>query len=161
MTNLNRPHFDDIREGKGFESRRARLGTQAGAELLGMSLWEVPPGIAAYPYHWHIIEEELVIVLEGRPSLRGPDGWRELEPGEVVSLPVGEEGAHQLWNRTDETVRFLSFSSATNGPEICFYPDSGKVGVFAEGLYELYRRDDAVGYWEGEEPPTDAGSSSA
>jgi uncharacterized cupin superfamily protein len=28
--------------------------------------------------------EELVVVLDGRPSLRTPDGWRELHEGEVV-----------------------------------------------------------------------------
>jgi uncharacterized cupin superfamily protein len=162
MPNLNDPQFDDIREGEGFEALRARLGRQAGAERLGMSLWEVPPGTAAYPYHWHMVEEEMVIVLEGRPSLRGPEGgWRELEPGEVVSFPTGEEGAHQLWNRGDSTVRFLSFSSTTNDPEICFYPDSGKVGIWAQELHELHLRENAVDYWDGEEPPATAGSSSA
>ena len=162
MTNINRPNFDDIREGKGFESLRARIGAQAGAERLGMSLWEVPPGIAAYPYHWHAVEEEMVVVLEGSPSLRGPEGgWRELEPGEVVAFRTGEQGAHQIWNRTDSTVRFLSFSSTTHEPEVCFYPDSGKVGIWAHDIRELYRRADAVDYWDGEEPPTGAGSSSA
>jgi hypothetical protein len=43
-------------------------------------------------------------------------------------------------------------------PEICVYPDSGKIGVYgrqagAGGLRELYRRSDAVDYYEGEEAP--------
>jgi uncharacterized cupin superfamily protein len=161
MANVNEPHFDERRAGRGFEARRARLGRQAGAERLGLSLWELSQGVAAYPYHWHVVEEELVIVLTGRPNLRTPDGWRRLQEGEVVAFPVGAHGAHQLFNDTDETVRFLSFSSWTNGPEICFYPDSGKVGVFAEDVYELYKQDSAVDYWLDEEPPTPAGSSSA
>jgi hypothetical protein len=36
-------------------------------------------------------------------SLRTPDGWRDLVPGETVAFPVGERGAHQLVNQTDET----------------------------------------------------------
>ena len=161
MTNLNDPDFRELREGRGFESKRARLGRQAGSERLGVSLWELPPGIAAYPYHWHVVEEEMVVVLAGRPMLRTPESTRRLEAGDVVAFLVGERGGHQLWNDSDdETVRFLSFSSWTNGPEICFYPDSGKVGVFAEGIYELYKRESAVDYWDGEAPPTPAGSSS-
>jgi uncharacterized cupin superfamily protein len=161
MANLNEPHFT-AREGKGFESLRARLGDEAGSQRLGLSLWELPPGIAAYPYHWHAVEEEMVVVLAGTPQLRTPDGWRRLEEGEVVAFRVGEQGAHQLHNDSGATVRFLSFSSWTNGPEICFYPDSDKVGVFTpDGVYELYERGSAVDYWLGEEPPTAAGSSSA
>ena len=39
-------------------------------------------------------------MLRGRPHLRTPDGWRQLDEGEVVAFPVGERGAHQLANRT-------------------------------------------------------------
>jgi hypothetical protein len=86
-----------------------------------LSLWELPPGEAAYPYHYHLAEEELVLVLEGQPSLRTPDGWRVLQEGEVVPFLRGEQGGHQLVNRTEDTVRFLAFS--TNGePDIVLYP---------------------------------------
>jgi uncharacterized cupin superfamily protein len=158
MPNIFEPEFDEPREQPGFACRRARIGRQAGAEHLGASVWEVPPGEAAYPYHFHLAEEELLFVLSGHPSLRTPDGWRELRPGEAVAFLVGERGAHQIANRTDEAVRMLVVSP--NGvPEICIYPDSDKVGVYGdrvghgEGLRELHRRSDAVDYYEGEEPP--------
>jgi uncharacterized cupin superfamily protein len=158
MVNIEEPHYDELREGEGFTCRRARISRQAGAERLGLSLWELPPGQAAYPYHAHLTEEELLIVLEGRPGLRTPDGWRDVEPGEVVSFLRGERGAHQLVNRTGETVRFLSFS--TNGePDILLYPDSGKVGAAERrpdggGLRLFFRREDAVDYLEGEPSPS-------
>jgi uncharacterized cupin superfamily protein len=153
---IREPDFDEPRDHPGFRALRARLGRQAGSEKLGLSLWELPPGEAAYPYHWHHREEELVVVLAGRPSLRTPEGWRELEEGEVVSFPVGEGGAHQIANRSEEPARFLSIS--TQDPDIVLYPDSGKVGVFARrpqggGLRALFRMDDAVDYYEGETPP--------
>jgi uncharacterized cupin superfamily protein len=162
MPNVNDPHFDEPRTGRGFEARRARLGRQAGSDKLGLSLWELDPGITAYPYHWHVVEEELIVVLDGRPNLRTPEGWRRLEPGEVVAFLVGEQGTHQLVNDTDELVRFLSISNWASGPEICFYVDSDKVGVYQgiEGR-ELFKRDTKVDYWLDEEPPTPAGSSSA
>ncbi len=38
-------------------------------------------------------------MLEGEPSLRTAAGWRVLAPGEVVSFPRGEQGAHQIAQR--------------------------------------------------------------
>jgi uncharacterized cupin superfamily protein len=154
--NINAPNFDEPREHDGFRSRRARLGYQTASQRLGGSLWEIPPGQAAYPYHYHLMEEEMVVVLSGRPSLRTPVGWCELTDGEVCSFPRGEAGAHQLVNRTDELVRFLSFS--THGdPDIVIYPDSQKLGVGERlprggGLRSFFKLTDAVDYWEGEQP---------
>ncbi len=96
-------------------------------------------------------------MLSGQPSLRTPAGWRELDEGDVVAFPRGEAGAHQIVNRTAETVRFLALS--TNGdPDIVLYPDSGKVGA-AERLPEgggfrtFFRLGDEVDYYDGEQPP--------
>jgi uncharacterized cupin superfamily protein len=157
MVTINDPLFDEPREQEGFVARRARLGHQLGTRRLGASLWEIPPGQAAYPYHLHLAEEELLVVLAGRPSLRTPAGWRQLEEGEVISFPVGEEGAHQLVNRTAEPVRFLALS--TNGePDVVLYPDSAKLGAAerrpdGSGLRTCFRLADQVDYWEGEQPP--------
>ena len=156
--NIDDPDFDEPREHPGFLARRARISRQAGSERLGLSLWEVPPGEAAYPYHHHLGEEELVLVLDGTPSLRTPEGWRELAQGEVVAFLRGEDGGHQLVNRTAQTVRFLAFS--TNGdPDLVVYPDSGKLGACERladggGLREMFRLEDAVDYYEGERPPS-------
>jgi uncharacterized cupin superfamily protein len=151
--NIYAAKFDELREHEGFRSRRARLGRQAGSERVGLSLWELRPGEAAYPYHYHFAQEEIVIALSGRPSLRTPDGWRELDEGAVVSFPVGEAGAHQLVNRTGTPIRILALSNQQ--PDVVVRPDSGTLTV-AEcrpaggGLLEHFRRADAVGYTEGE-----------
>jgi uncharacterized cupin superfamily protein len=157
VPNLNDLHFDDDRKGDGFECRRARLGLQTGVTRVGASLWELPPGKSAYPYHFHLTEDEIVILLEGALSLRTPEGWRELEQGEVVGFPVGEAGAHQVVNRTDSTVRFLAVSNS-GMPEVVVQPDANKIGAFerppgGDGLREWYRRDDAVPYFEDVPPP--------
>ncbi len=159
MPNLDDPQFDEQRDRDGFRARRARIGHQLGTERLGISQWELPPGQAAYPYHLHLAEEELLIVLSGTPALRTPDGWRNLAEGEVVSFPRGEAGAHQIVNRTDATVRFVAIS--THGdPDIVIYPDSNKLGAAERlprggGLRTFFRLDDVVDYYDGEQPPTD------
>jgi uncharacterized cupin superfamily protein len=158
VPNLNDPVFDEPREHAGFRCSRARLSRQAGCERLGLSLWELPPGEAAYPYHFHLAEEELLLVLKGRPSMRTTDGWRDLQEGEVVAFLRGERGAHQLVNRTKGSVRFLALSTSGE-PDIVIRPDSGTLGAYERlpdggGLREVFRRDDAVDYFEGEKPPS-------
>jgi uncharacterized cupin superfamily protein len=154
--NIHRPVFDEPREYEGFSCLRARLGRQLGSQKIGLSLFELPPGQAAYPYHWHVAEEELIIVVAGRPHLRTPDGWRELESGDAVAFCVGEDGAHQLVNRTQEPVRFLAFSNQQ--PDIIVRPDSNTLGVAERrpeggGLAYHFRIADSIGYIEGEHAP--------
>lgn len=98
-------------------------------------------------------------MLSGRPHLRRPEGWRQLAEGELVSFPVGEKGAHQVQNRTNNDVRVLMLSTMV-APEVNLYPDTGRLmaatrapGATGEGFQETYRRDAATDYWEGEEPP--------
>ena len=49
MVNIEHPQYDEPRDGEGFSCSRARISRQAGAERLGVSLWKLPPGQAAYP----------------------------------------------------------------------------------------------------------------
>ena len=157
MPNIYDPDFDQLRDQPGFVARRAYVGRQSGAKHLGLSYWEVDPGQAAYPYHAHLTEEEIVVLLEGRPSLRTTDGWRDMEPGEVVCFHRGEDGAHQIVNRTDEVVKFLAFSP-TGIPDIVLQPDAGKIGAFERkpeggGLSAWFRSEDDRDYYDGVEAP--------
>ncbi len=154
MANIYDPEFDEPRESDGFRARRARIGHQLQTEGVGISLWEIPSGEKAYPYHFHLAEEEVLVVLDGEPTLRTEGGMRQLRRGEVVRFPRGEEGAHQLANEGAETVRLLAIS--THGtPDIVLYPDSGKLCASerlpaSDGRKHYFRFEDEVGYWEGE-----------
>jgi uncharacterized cupin superfamily protein len=161
VPNLFEPEFDADQQRPGFTYRRAKLGAQAGGQKLGASLYELPPGQSTFPYHAHTANEEMLLVLSGSPHLRTPDGWRELEPGEVVAFPAGEQGAHQLHNRSRENVRLLVVSTMI-APEVNLYPDSGKLmaatrapGAVGQGFQESYRREQATDYWQDERPPGD------
>ena len=159
MSNIYEPQLEPAEARAGFDHRRAQVGKQAGSDRLGAGLYEIAPGNATFPYHYHLGNEELLIVIQGRPHLRTPDGWRQLEEGEVVAFPVGERGAHQVANRTDQPVRVLMVSEMRS-PEITLYPDSGKVGAREhapgsgrEGLRSSFHTSDGVDYWDGERPP--------
>ncbi len=141
---------------EGWRSNYRRL-VPPGNEL-GMTLYELQPGQTQCPYHFHHGEDELILVLRGRPTLRTPDAERELEPGDFAHFPRGPAGAHGVFNRTDEPARYV-VGSTNVSPEICEYPDSGKVAAFSFGassrgerLRTIHRFDDGVDYFDGEEP---------
>jgi uncharacterized cupin superfamily protein len=158
VANLYRPDWDAEQDRPPFRWKRARLGRQAGAEQLGASLFEIPPGGATFPLHAHHANEELLVVLSGRPTLRTSDAERELEEGEVVAFPAGRRGAHRLDNRSEELVRVMIVSTMV-APEVVEYPDSGKVrassyapgGVPTEDAIEFIgRREESIDYFAGE-----------
>ena len=113
-----------------FRGRTARIGAPAGNERLGATVYEIEPGQNGSPFHLHHANEEMIIVLSGRPTLRTLEGSRTLEPGEVVACPVGKAGAHQLQNPTDTPVRALVVSTMSY-PEVVEMPDSEKVLVIS------------------------------
>lgn len=153
--------WDAEQERPGYAWKRMRLGRRLGGELLGASVYELPPGQATFPYHSHSANEELLLVLAGAPTLRTPSGEEELQPGDAVQFRRGRGGAHQVVNRSDRPARVLVVSTMI-APEIGEYHDSGKVGLFAgsapgapqEGdALSGYFRLEEVGYFDGEPGP--------
>lgn len=109
----------------------ARVAEAAGAEHLGASVYHLNPGDEMV-FHYHVQREELLVVLEGRLSLRTAAGWEELREGEVVAFPRGERGAHGYRNNGNRPARVLMVSEM-NAPNVSVYPDSNQVGVFDAG----------------------------
>jgi uncharacterized cupin superfamily protein len=133
----------------GYACSARRVGPAIGAERLGMSVYELPAGQAICPYHFEWTDEEWLIVLSGAPTLRAPAGERELAPGDVVCFPEGPDGAHFVRNGGEEPVR-VAILSTKSPVGIAEYPDSDKVGVWANGTHYMLRRSDHLDYWDGE-----------
>lgn len=95
----------------------------------GCSVYELGPGETT-TYHWHVGEEEWLLVVAGTPTLRTPEGERGLRAWDIVHFPRGEAGAHQLRNDGDQPARAAFFSSVSD-PEVVAYPDEGRIGVVA------------------------------
>ena len=149
--NLHGDEWNEEVEHEGFSFKDAHVGARIGSELIGGSMYEVTPGRKLWPYHTNHGNEEWAIVIRGRPTLRTPEGERELVEGDVACFPRGKAGAHQVINRSDEPVRVLMLSTLLK-PEIIEYLDSGKVSATSPADGRLFRA--RVGpeleYWDGE-----------
>ena len=117
-------------EAPGHPGRAARVGSKLGAERLGMSVYEIPPGEAIGPYHFEWTDEEWLIVLDGQPTVRTAEGERVLGPGEMTCFLAGPAGAHQVRNATDTAVR-VAIVATVNEFGIVEYPEIEKVGIWA------------------------------
>ena len=152
--NLNALEFEtDAEDPDGYKAGMARFGASIDAVMLGGSVYELPPGQSICPYHYEYGNEEWAIVLQGRPTLRHPDGEEQVEPMDVICFPNGPAGAHKFTNTTDETVRVLLLSTK-NDPAMAIYPDSDKIGAWPgpefRGDHVLVRRGTNVEYYDGE-----------
>lgn len=148
--------------GERYASRRKQLGAAAGGQRLGCSLYEVEPGKAAWPLHYHLANEEAIYILEGSALLEHGAQRVSLEAGAYVALRVATQEqthAHRLTNVGQGVLRYLCVSTMRE-PDVTIYPETGKVGIFAGAApggpkeartYEAYL-DDRIrrGYWDGE-----------
>jgi len=150
VVNLDELDLEHMVKGPRFESRCARIGPLVGAKQLGYSYDVVPPGKCSCPFHSHRGEEEMFFIVSGSGTLRFGDKTRKIRAGDVICCPTGgPETAHQIVNDSDGELRYLSISTMAD-PEICEYPDSGKVGAYAQGWRYMTRAGADVDYWEGE-----------
>jgi uncharacterized cupin superfamily protein len=131
--------------------RRTDVGRALGSTETAMYVYDLSPGQAQCPYHYEY-NEEWLLVVDGTIVLRGPDGERTLERGDLVCFPAGPAGAHKLMNRSETPARTLMFSSA-RVPAVSVYPDSDKIGVWPgdEENDLVFRRETAVPWAYGEE----------
>jgi len=150
--NLYGDEWDRTQERPGWRSKGTFVGERLGAELIGGALYELEPGQRLWPYHTHHANEEWLLVVRGRPTLRTPEGERELTDGDVTAFPRGDDGLHQVINRTQTPVRLLMLSTLI-APDLVHYADSGKFGArSARGeRVMLGRPGPDLDYWDGED----------
>ncbi len=141
--------------GSKFVYESARLGPKIGLKDLGCSIYVVPPGKTAFPYHAHSLIEELCIVLEGTGTLRHEGGEGPIRAGDVIASPCGT--AHQIINSSTTNLKYLVVSGNTTA-DVVLYPDSGKIGAvsgaFGKGVWHFTKLSSATDYYDGEEEPS-------
>jgi uncharacterized cupin superfamily protein len=141
--NLHAPAFDHSSQRDGYRSRRAHVAQAIGANQIGARLYALEDGQRSHPFHFHHGIEEWLVVVDGSPRVRTPEGEQVLKRGDVLCFPVGSGGAHQVTG--PGTVLMVS---DRRSPDVIEYPDSGKLQVDPPGT--VFRGADSVDLWDGE-----------
>lgn len=158
VANIDEVESNERLSGNRFGGSHKRLGKATGSAGIGCSLFEVPPGRALCPFHYHTANEESIFVLEGEGTMRIGDDEVAIRAGDYITFPVGPDHAHQLNNTGETPIRYLCFSTLLP-TEVVGYPDSDKiaaVGYPPDGsetpwVAKWFPADAAVDYFHGED----------
>ncbi|MDP3739643.1 MAG: cupin domain-containing protein [Hyphomonadaceae bacterium] len=138
-------------QGEKYGSRFRHLTRAAVGDKpyhVGVAIEELPPGKQSCPFHFHMLEEEHILVLEGECTLRLGEERLRFKAGDYAVFPAGAKVGHCLVNEGDKTCRYVVIGE-DNPNESCVYPDSNKVSN--RWLGERYDRAAQKDYWDGEE----------
>ncbi len=141
---------EEKRARDGHRFLRAMIGQAVGAKLTGLSLYELPAGQSAWPYHYELNREEWVIVVDGEVVVRTPAGDRTMRAGDVACFPVGEAGAHQVRNDSDRPARFAMPSSWAGNGYVAIRPDSHTALIVGGDFRRIVPLDEGLGFWDRE-----------
>jgi uncharacterized cupin superfamily protein len=116
------------------------LGDLFGLRNFGVNLTRLPPGGRSALFHRHSKQDELVYVLEGRPTLVTDDGETELSPGMCAGFRAGGT-AHHLVNDTATDVVYLEVGDRTPSDEATYPRDDLQAVTGADGAWRFLRKD--------------------
>ena len=120
--------------------RTLQLGRAGGLTQFGVNITILPPGGRSSLRHWHLNEDEFVMVLEGALVLVTDDGEHPMGPGDCAAFPAGRPVGHTMVNRSDAEARFLVVGSRAPR-EVCTYTDVDLRVEMAGGAARFTRRD--------------------
>jgi uncharacterized cupin superfamily protein len=142
--------WTDWGEGERFALRyRVLSNTREKGRKIGVSYEELPPGKQTAPFHYHLVEEEHIIALEGEATLRLGNERYRIKAGDYVGFPAGQRAGHCLINEGEKPFRYIMIGDRAPH-EIVFYPDSKKVMLRSPGKTVFMREGEPLDYWDGE-----------
>jgi uncharacterized cupin superfamily protein len=129
------------------------LGTWGGGHPFDLQIRRIPPGASVCPFHLHLAQWEMFVVLAGSGRVRTSETRTEVREGDVFFHPPG--AAHQITNDGPLDLEVLII--ADNPPlDGCFYPDSNKWALRPPG--KIFRITEAD-YFDGEDTADATGDS--
>ena len=134
-----------------FEYDKYEVSPRNGGNHCTVNFYDIAPGKSNYPFHYHSDSEEIFYIISGHGIVETGDGEIPISAGSVIICTAGEGGAHRIANKSDSEL--LSYIDIDTIPktDMCFYPKSGKIGVFtSDGFAKFYKTDSDVAYYEGE-----------
>lgn len=99
-----------------------RLGDAGGLTQFGANLVMLQPGAMSSLRHWHLNEDEFVMVTEGQCILVQDTCRTLMQAGDCAAFPAGSQDGHQFINQTDKMAKFLVVGTKHKA-EVATYSD--------------------------------------
>lgn len=117
------------------------LGDLFGLTHFGVNLTRLAPGAASALRHAHSLQDELVYVLEGEPTLVTESGECLLRPGMCAGFKAGAGNAHHLVNRSRADVVFLEVGDRSAGDSVRYPDDDIQARLGPDGQWQYAHKD--------------------
>jgi len=138
--------WEEFSHGQRFGMKFRVLSEFAGGSQITVCMEVLPPGKQANQAHYHMLEEEHVMVLEGTMTVRLGERAYEVSVGHYVCFPAGQQVGHSLFNHTDQPCRYLVLGNP-HPHDVVVFTDTGRVQARLTG--ESYRKSQTMDTWEG------------
>ena len=138
--------WQEFLHGERFGMRFQVLSDFGGGSQITVANEILPPGRQANQLHYHLLEEEHVLVLEGSMTVQLGEARHVVHAGHYVCFPAGQKVGHALINHTDAPCRYLVLGNPQKH-DVAVFPETGRVSVKLTG--ESYRATPTLGYWDG------------
>ena len=99
-----------------------RLGDAGGLTQFGVNLVILAPGALSSLRHWHLNEDEFVMVTQGECVMVQDEGETLMHTGDCAAFPAGSTNGHHFINRTGAEARFLVIGTKA-AHEVATYSD--------------------------------------
>jgi uncharacterized cupin superfamily protein len=99
-----------------------RLGDAGGLTQFGVNLVTLAPGAMSSLRHWHLAEDEFVMVTSGTCIMVTDAGETDMWAGDCAAFPANSGDGHQFINRSTEPATFLVVGSKAKR-EVATYSD--------------------------------------
>lgn len=123
-----------------------RLGDAGGLTQFGVNLVILQPGALSSLRHWHMAEDEFVMVTQGECVLVQDAGETVMGVGDCVAFPANVPDGHHFINRSGAVAQFLVVGSKAKR-EVATYSDVDLVLTVEAGRASYTYRDGST--WEG------------
>jgi uncharacterized cupin superfamily protein len=134
----------------GGQAKHLTFAAVGAGYHVGMLIESPAPGKRLCPRHYHMLEEEQAIILEGEVTLLLGEERHVMTPGDYVCFPAGRKIGHSFLNSGNGPCRYLMIGER-KAADVCVYPDSNKLAVSAlRSRQDIFDMGGTRDYWDGE-----------
>ncbi len=117
-----------------------RLGDAGGLTQFGVNLVTLQPGAMSSLRHWHLAEDEFVMVSQGACVMVTDAGETQMQAGDCAAFPANSGDGHHFINHSDQPAVFLVVG--TKAPrEVATYSDVDLVVTMEAGKAHFTLKD--------------------
>ena len=132
----------------GYEFNKYEVTQRKDFSQAYVCFYEIMPGKAAYPKHYHSYNTECFYIIDGEGIIETIDYKLKVKSGDVIVFPCGKNGLHKLTNTSDsKRLLYIDFDT-TNSPDIIHYVDSDKIGIIEHNISStFFKNSDQADYY--------------